>query len=503
MDEAALFLGGGVEGTPGDDAEGRAGGSTAAAVQKDGLEAAARLPQSKEDGLEAVSARLPQSKEDGLEAAARLPQSKEEGQQAAARLPQSKEDGVEGVRTVPLQPRPVTVVDAHYRKDIDLRIVSPVDDFRDLPGDSVWPAVIPQVLELIRQHKTTLVFCNGRRLAERTADRLNEEWAAEAEGRASPLVQDGAATGLGTFAVGAGAHAGPIRAHHGSVSRESRLEMERDLKAGDLPALVATSSLELGIDIGAVDLVVQLQSPRSVVAGLQRVGRSGHLVGQTSRGRFFCTYRDEIVEMAAVAGGMLRGEVEPTYTPRKALDVLAQHIVSMVAVEPWAVEEAYRLLRRAYAYHDLTWNVYLSVLDMLSGRYDRHTRRELQARLVWDRVNDVLQALPGSRMLAVTNGGTIPNRGTFSAYRQDGRVRLGELDEEFVYETRIGDVFMLGSQSWRVLDITEDRLLVADAPGAVPRMPFWHGELPWRPYELGRSGRRVLARRWLTACAGK
>ena len=384
-------------------------------------------------------------------------------------------------------PRPVTVINARYHKAMDLKVISPVDDFRQLAGNSVWPTLIPQVVELIRAHRSTLIFCNGRRIAERTADRLNEEWAAEEEGRPSPLLRDGIADGLGLFAVGTGIHIGPIRAHHGSISREARLEMEHDLKAGELLALVATSSLEIGIDIGAIDLVVQLQSPRSVSQGLQRIGRSGHLVGQTSRGRFFPTYREEVVEMAAVAGGMLRGEVEPTYTPRNPLDVLAQHIVAMVSVRSWDIVDVYRLVRQAYAYHDLTWKTYLNVLEMLSGRYEQHSRRELQARIVWDRVNNALHALPGSRMLAVTNGGTIPNRGTYSAFELEGHVRLGELDEEFVYETRIGDVFMLGSQTWRVADVTQDQVLVTPAPGAVSRMPFWHGDLPWRPFELGQS----------------
>ena len=404
-----------------------------------------------------------------------------------------------------ITPRPVTVINARYHKAMDLKIVAPVADFRQLPGNSVWPALIPQVVELLRTHRSTLIFCNGRRLAERTADRLNEEWAAEEEGRPSPLLRDGVADGLGIFAIGTGIHVGPIRAHHGSISREARLEMERDLKAGELLGLVATSSLELGIDIGAIDLVVQLQSPRSISQGLQRIGRSGHLVGETSRGRFFPTYREEIMEMAAVAGGMIHGEVEPTYTPRNPLDVLAQHIVAMVAVKSWDIADIYRLVRQAYAYRDLTWEVYLNVLEMLSGRFAQHTRRELQARVVWDRVNDTVHALPSSRMLAITNGGTIPNRGTFSAYTQEGHIRLGELDEEFVYETRIGDVFMLGSQSWRVTDITADQILVTQAPGAVSRMPFWHGELPWRPYELGKSvgafWRSVAAR--LTAETGR
>ncbi len=385
-----------------------------------------------------------------------------------------------------LQPRPVTVVDAAYRKDLDVQVVSIVDDFRSLPGDSVWPSIIPQVLELIESHKTTLVFTNNRRLAERAGDYLNEQIAAQAEGRTTGLIKGGVVTGRGMMATGDGTRAGPIRVHHGSVARETRLEIERQLKAGELPALVGTSSLELGIDIGEIDLVVQLQSPKSVAQALQRVGRSGHLVGQTSKGRIFPTHREDVVEAAAIAGGMLRGEVEPTHMPRHPLDVLAQQIVAMISVETWEVDALFDLVRRAYAYNDLSRRAFLTTLEMLAGRYPGEVYRELRARLDWDRVNDKLAALPGSRMLALTNGGTIPDTGAFGAYLSDGKTKLGELDEEFVFETRIGDTMMLGSQVWRVIDMTDDRVVVAEAPGATPRMPFWRGDLPWRPYELGQ-----------------
>ena len=235
--------------------------------------------------------------------------------------------------TLILQPRPVTIINAAYKKALDLKVVTVVDDFRNLPGESVWPSIIPRVLDLIRAHKTTLIFTNNRRLAERAGDYLNEQWAAEADGKATGLIKDGTATGIGLMATGDGTRAGPVRVHHGSVSKETRLEIERQLKAGELPALVGTSSLELGIDIGAVDLVVQLQSPKSVAQGLQRVGRSGHLVGQTSVGRIFPTHREDVVEAAAIAGGMLYGAVEPTRTPRHPLDVLASRM-------PWQEIEA-------------------------------------------------------------------------------------------------------------------------------------------------------------------
>ncbi len=395
-----------------------------------------------------------------------------------------------------LHPRPVTIVNAAYQKALDLKVVTVVEDFRNLPGESVWPSIIPRVLDLIRAHRTTLVFTNNRRLAERAGDYLNEQWAAEASGEATGLIKDGAATGIGLMATGDGTRVGPVRVHHGSVSKETRLEIENQLKAGELPALVGTSSLELGIDIGSVDLVVQLQSPKSVAQGLQRVGRSGHLVGQTSVGRIFPTHREDVVEAAAIAGGMLRGAVEPTHTPRHPLDVLAQHVVAMVAVETWDADALFSLVRQAYAYTDLTARAFQTTLEMLAGRYPSQAYRELRARLDWDRVNNKLAPLPGSRLLALSNGGTIPNTGAFGAYLPDGKTKLGELDEEFVFETRIGDTLMLGSQVWRVLDIDENRVTVTEAPGAIPRMPFWRGDFPWRAYELGQrvgAFRRAVA----------
>ena len=397
-----------------------------------------------------------------------------------------------------LRPRPVTIIDAAYEKPLDLQVESVIDDFRHLPGESIWPSIIPRVLTLIQQHHTTLVFTNNRRLAERTADRLNEEIAAQASGKRSGLIEGGVAKGIGMMAAGNGTHDGPIRVHHGSVSREVRLDLERQLKQGALPAVVGTASLELGIDIGAIDLIVQLQSPKSVAQGLQRVGRSGHLVGQTSVGRFFPTHREDVIEAAAIAGGMLRREVEPTHTPRQPLDVLAQQIVAMVSVETWDVEALFDLLRRPTAYNELTWRAYQTTVEMLAGRYPSQAYRQLRARLAWDRVNHKLEALPGSRFLALTNGGTIPDTGSFGAYLRDRKTKLGDLDEEFVFETRIGDTLMLGSQVWRVIDLTDDRVILAKAPGATPRMPFWRGDVPWRPYELGvkvGAFRRMLAER--------
>ncbi|MDQ3702264.1 MAG: hypothetical protein M3442_15285, partial [Chloroflexota bacterium] len=405
-------------------------------------------------------------------------------------------------------PRPVTVVAAPYRKGLDVRVVAVVDDFRDVPGSSIWTAVIPEVTQLIDRHHTTLVFCNNRRLAERTADRLNERRLLEKvgpSGRIGPSGGDGAGGGalpprrgdtvgadVGMFATGVdrslleAAGLQPIRAHHGSMSKAARLEMEEALKAGTLPALVATSSLELGIDIGEVDLVVHLQSPKSVSSGLQRVGRSGHLVGQTSVGRIFATHAEDVMEAAAVARGMLQGEIEETHTPENPLDILAQHVVAAVGAADWDYDDLYRLVRGAYPFRHLSPAAFNSVLEMLAGKYPAHVSRYLQARISWDRVHNRLAALPGTRFLATGSGGTIPDRGAYSMVLTDRRTKVGELDEEFVFESRPGDTFLLGSQVWRVAEITDDRVIAEPAPGEIPRMPFWRGDQPWRPYDLGK-----------------
>ena len=354
-----------------------------------------------------------------------------------------------------LAPRPVAIVDAGLQKSIELQVRTVVNDFRAL-GGSVWPAIEAQVADEIRAHRTTLVFCNGRRQAERIAGHLSQE------------------QGLPG-----------IRAHHGSMSREARFQMEGDLKEGKLPALVGTSSLELGIDIGSVDLVVQVQSPKGVARGLQRVGRSGHLVGQTSVGHIYATHREDLMEAAAVAGAMLRGEVEPTHVPENCLDVLAQQIVAMVSVEDWSASALYDLVRQSAPYKDLPLSAYHEVLAMLSGKYPREAFRELRARLDWDRAADKLSALPGSRFLATLNGGTIADRGAFGAYLKDGKTRIGELDEEFVFERRVGDVFTLGTHSWRIVQITDDRVILDDGSGGLPMVPFWKGDIAWRDYDLG------------------
>ncbi len=408
------------------------------------------------------------------------------------------------------QDRAVTVVNVGYKKALDLSVITAVDDFAELAGASIWPHVIPRVLADIATHTTTLIFANNRRLAERTADRLNAQLAGERDealppGSSEVLAPGGIPRDGGIAALGA---EGPFRAHHGSMSKEARRSMEADLKAGRLPALVGTSSLELGIDIGAIDLVVQLQSPKSVAQGLQRVGRAGHQVGQTSVGRIYTSHREDVIEAAAVVRGMLDGDVEPTHSPENPLDVLAQHVVSMVAQESWDVDDLFALVTRAHPYRGLPRRAFDLVLAMLAGRYAGDTRdagesaakllKQLRPRLSWDTVANRLSALPGTRMAAISVAGTITDRGAFGVYLGDGKTKIGELDEEFVFETTVGNAFLLGSQTWRVTSIQDDRILVQDAAGASPRMPFWRGDMPWRAYELGeRIGRfrRQIAER--------
>ncbi len=341
-------------------------------------------------------------------------------------------------------------------------------------SNSIWPAIHPRLLALVYAHRSTIIFTNARRLAERLATRLNElhleglNRAAEAEGTSPP---EGAEL---------------VRAHHGSLSREQRLTIEDDLKSGRVRAIVATSSLELGIDMGAVDLVIQVASPPSVAAGMQRIGRAGHQVGEPSVGKIFPRHRGDLVEAAVVAQRMGTGEIEAIRFPRQPLDVLAQQVVAMVAVDDWSVEDLLAVIRRAAPYEQLSEEVFASVLDLLAGRYPSEEFRELRPRIVWDRTTGMLRARQGAGRLAVTNAGTIPDRGLYAVFTTDGS-RVGELDEEMVYEARVGETFLLGASTWRIAEITFDRVVVTPAPGEPGKMPFWHGDGPGRPLELGRA----------------
>ncbi len=396
--------------------------------------------------------------------------------------------------------RQIELVDAGHRKELDLEVVVPVEDMRELnarsglsqpvvpdgvemtsgfepTARSIWPSIYPALLELVRAHRSTIVFVNNRRLAERLALRINEL----AEAEAGDGEERGADAGGGV----ARDERVLARAHHGSLAREQRLIIEEDLKAGRIPCLVATSSLELGIDMGAVDLVIQVESPKSVARGLQRVGRAGHELGATSKGRIFPKFRADLLECAVVAKAMREGAIEETAIPRNPLDVVAQQIVAICADEEIAVDDLHELVKGSYPFAELTRQQLENVLDMLAGRYPSDEFAELRPRIVWDRTGGVIRGRTGARRLAVTNAGTIPDRGLFGVFQVGDGGRVGELDEEMVYEARQGQTFMLGASTWRIEEITRDRVLVSPAPGVPGALPFWKGEGVGRPYELG------------------
>ena len=379
-------------------------------------------------------------------------------------------------------PDSVVVVRPSIDKQIALTVESPVDDFRDIgstardeygneivtgssAGDaertSVWPAIAERVVDIIDQHRSTIVFVNSRRLAERLTSRIND--VAEAREMDAPLAQ----------------------AHHGSVSKEVRRGIEDDLKSGRLRAVVATSSMELGIDMGAVDVVVQIQSPVSVASGLQRVGRAGHSVGQVSTGHIISTHAHDLLVATTIAERMDDRAIEEIRLPSLPLDVLAQQIVAMCAMDEWTVDALLAVVRRAASFSNLSESLLVSVLNMLSGTYPSDRFAELRPRIVWDRASGILRGRPGAARLAVTNAGTIPDRGLFGVHiATEGFPRVGELDEEMVYESRVGEVITLGASTWRIMEITHDRVLVSPAPGALGRMPFWHGDALGRPAHL-------------------
>ncbi|MEU0143218.1 ATP-dependent helicase [Streptomyces albidoflavus] len=398
--------------------------------------------------------------------------------------------------------RRVEIVQPASGKEFDLSVVVPVEDLGELGGSpvsdegsgdrpSIWPHVEERIADLIQSHRSTIVFANSRRLAERLCNRLNEIAYERATGEAMPEDHSPAEL-MGAASSASGAPALIARAHHGSVSKEQRAQVEEDLKAGRLPAVVATSSLELGIDMGAVDLVVQVESPPSVASGLQRVGRAGHQVGAVSTGVVFPKYRGDLVQSAVVTERMREGRIEALRVPSNPLDVLAQQIVAMTAMDTWQFDDLLALARRAAPFASLPESAFTAVLDMLAGRYPSDAFAELRPRVVWDRVAGTVTGRPGAQRLAVTSGGTIPDRGLFGVFLagadpKKGGGRVGELDEEMVYESRTGDVFTLGTTSWRIEDITRDRVLVSPAPGVPGRLPFWKGDQLGRPLELGRA----------------
>ena len=400
--------------------------------------------------------------------------------QSAIRNPQSAMES-EFATPRAVRYRPVTIVDAGQKKELRLTIEVPVEDMAKLApaehipsgpaafGDtrpSIWAAIHPRLLDLIRAHRSTLIFVNSRRLSERLAGALNE---------------------LAGETL--------VRSHHGSIARPQRMEIEDRLKAGDLRALVATSSLELGIDMGAIDLVVQIEAPPSVASGLQRIGRGGHQANAISEGVIFPKFRGDLVASAAVAKAMHDGAVEATRYPRNPLDIAAQQIVAMVSMDDWTVDELFATIRRAAPFAELSRAVFEGVLDMLSGRYPSDEFAELRPRVTWDRVAGTLTAREGAKRVAIANGGTIPDRGLYGVFLlggAPGAARVGELDEEMVFESRVGETFVLGASSWRIEEITHDRVLVTPAPGEPGKMPFWKGDRAGRPLELGLAIGRLM-----------
>ncbi|MBN8425360.1 ATP-dependent helicase [Microbacterium esteraromaticum] len=409
---------------------------------------------------------------------------------------------------------PVEIVAPPASKTFELDVVVPLDDMRNPPpppgaatgggavsadgaGDdavltevtgSVWPHVEEAIVDRVLQNRSTIVFANSRRLAERLTGRLNEIYAERHEialaapgGPPAAMIAQGGQT--------AGAPPVLAKAHHGSVSKEQRAQVEDELKSGVLRCVVATSSLELGIDMGAVDLVIQVEAPPSAASGLQRVGRAGHQVGEISRAALFPKHRGDVLHTAIVTERMLAGRIEAITVPRNPLDILAQQTIAACALDPLSVEDWFETVRRSAPFQTLPRSAYEATLDLLAGRFPSDEFAELRPRLVWDRDAGTLTGRPGAQRIAVTSGGTIPDRGLFGVFvaGESTGARVGELDEEMVYESRVGDVFTLGTTSWRIAEITHDRVNVLPAYGQPGRVPFWHGDGIGRPFELGQA----------------
>jgi ATP-dependent Lhr-like helicase len=387
-----------------------------------------------------------------------------------------------------------TIVAPPAAKTFDLAVQVPVPDMADLENNTIWPDVEEQIVDLIEAHRSSIVFANSRRLAERLTSRLNEIHAERSGVEISnvPNAKVGAGAPAQVMASGVSYGAEPLlaKAHHGSVSKEQRAIVEDDLKSGRLKAVVATSSLELGIDMGAVDLVIQVEAPPSVASGLQRVGRAGHQVGEVSQGVLFPKHRTDLIGCAVTVQRMLTGQIETMQVPANPLDVLAQHTVAAAALEPLDADRWFDAVRRSAPFATLPRSAFEATLDLLSGKYPSTEFAELRPRLVYDRDAGILTARPGAQRLAVTSGGAIPDRGLFTVYLatdNDKPSRVGELDEEMVYESRPGDVISLGATSWRIVEITHDRVMVLPAPGQPARLPFWRGDGIGRPPELGAA----------------
>ncbi|MCX8554198.1 ATP-dependent helicase [Mycolicibacterium mucogenicum] len=389
---------------------------------------------------------------------------------------------------------PTSIVKPPAAKTFDLSVEVPVPDMANLDGGTIWPDVEERIVDLIESHNSSLVFANSRRLAERLTARLNEIHAArsgiELPNERNSQVGGGAPANLMGSGQTFGAPSLLAKAHHGSVSKEARAQVEEDLKSGRLKAVVATSSLELGIDMGAVDLVIQVEAPPSVASGLQRIGRAGHQVGEISEGVLLPKHRTDLIDCAVTVQRMRAGEIETLQVPTNPLDVLAQHTVAAAALEPLDADRWFDAVRRSAPFAALPRSAFEATLDLLAGKYPSTEFAELRPRLVYDRDSGTLTARPGAQRLAVTSGGAIPDRGMFTVYLATGDEkpsRVGELDEEMVYESRPGDVISLGATSWRITEITHDRVLVLPAPGQPARLPFWRGDAVGRPAELGAA----------------
>jgi ATP-dependent helicase Lhr and Lhr-like helicase len=449
LEEVARFLGG-VESSP--QADAKVSHTVADAEQE-------ALPEVSHAVADEVGQKLPEE----------IEQEEEQAEEATQEFLDERQ------KNIATKYRPVTIIDASAPKRLDLRVEVPVEDMsrldalEEIPSGaasqgprrpSIWSAIHPQLLQLVREHRSTLIFVNSRRLAERISGAINE--------LAGEVL---------------------VRAHHGSVAVAQRKDIEDRLKLGTLKGIVATSSLELGIDMGAIDLVIQIESPTSVASGMQRIGRANHNVGAVSNAIIFPKFRADLVACAAITRAMYEGDVESVHYPRNPLDVLAQQIVAMAAQEPWGVEELFRIVRKAAPYASLPREVFDSVLDMLAGRYPSEEFAELRARINWDRIKNIVSTREGAKSVAIINGGTIPDRGLYGVFLTGAAkgARVGELDEEMVFESRAGDTIILGASTWRIDEISHNQVMVSPAPGEPGKMPFWKGDAPGRPYEFGQK----------------